>query len=172
MTDKRIAQTNSSHRGTGYVAKYYDEQHPYFMWGRYWRSQAVFEEYKQEANRRRRITARGRIAHTAEAEEIERLASELIKQREVHDRRIRVLKAQILKKYDMKPNSNRHHFRLLWERTQDPDVRALLTMMSAAPLNDTQRLNRIRQLFMEKKPASEILYETAIICGINLRKAS
>lgn len=172
MTDKRNTGEGSSHRGKGYVAKYYDDEHTYFMWGRYWRSREVFEEYKREANKRRRVTARGRIPHTPEAEMMEELARRLIDQRETHDRRIRVMKAQILKKYNMSPNSNRHHLRLLWERTGDQDVRAVLTMMSAAPLNDSERLQRIRQMFLDNKPANEILYETAIICGINLRKAS
>lgn len=77
---------------------------------------------------------------------------------------------RIRKKYDLPSRANRSHLKSVYERTKDPDIFYLLNFMGSSTLNDTERLNAIRRLFIEGKPPGEILFQTAVLLGIDIRK--
>jgi hypothetical protein len=157
--------------GTGFVSKVRTPNHPFPKWGRWWVSQQAWEEYRDFDNQRRRRVVAGKFhCETEEFVEMEKQTLAILNERSRHDQRVKRAMQAIREKYGMHPHTNRHHFRLLYERTGDQDVKALLTMISAAPLNDTQKLQRIRQMFLDGKTPGEILYATAIMVGVNLRK--
>jgi thiaminase len=162
--------------GSGFVSKTRTPNHPFQKWGRWWSSQEAWEQYAEfDRVRRRRngkipADARTFTCTTLEFMEMEKQARAILDERTRHEQRVKRAMQAIRTKYGMHPHTNRHHFRLLYERTGDQDVLALLTLISAAPLNDTQKLQRIRQMFLDEKAPAEILYATAIMCGINLRK--
>jgi len=157
--------------GSGFVSKHRTPNHPFQKWGRWWSSQEAWEQYREFDNQRRRRAVAGKFkCETEEFVEMEKQTRAILDERTRHDQRVKRAMQAIRTKYGMHPHTNRHHFRLLYERTGDQDVLALLTLISAAPLNDTQKLQRIRQMFLDEKAPAEILYATAIMCGINLRK--
>lgn len=157
--------------GTGFVSKVPTPRHQFFKWGQWWSSEQAWDEYRRHSNERRRGATVGYYAcQTPEFLEMEKQALDLLNKRKSHDERVKRAMAAIRKKYNMDRHTNRHHFRLLYEKTGDKDVKALLELISTAPLNDTQKLERIRQLFLDKRSPADILYSTALIVGLNLRK--
>jgi hypothetical protein len=157
--------------GTGFVSKHRTPNHNFPKWGRWWVSQEAWEQYRDYDNQRRRGATVGKFASDSkEFVEMEKQARELLDKRKRHDQRVKREMQRIRDKYGMNPHTNRHHFRLLYERTGDQEVKSLLTLISTAPLNDTLKLQRIREMFLNNTPPAEILYATAIMCGVNLRK--
>ena len=158
-------------KGTGYVSKVRTPNHQFFKWSQWWSSEEAFEEYRRDQNQKRKMNRHGYELHQVEKfREMETEARDLIAERKRHDHRVRLAMQQIRKKYNMDPHTHRGHFKALYLRTGDPDVKLLLNMISTAPLIDTQKLERIRQMFLDKKSPADILYTTALMVGINLRK--
>lgn len=155
-------------------ARVRDQWHPYGpKWGWYWRSQEEFENQRKAGyTERRKSYLEGQLEGPLTREVIDRhniILADLETQRK-HEKRLKVKKAKVLKKHGLDYRSNRNAIRLLWERTGDPEVREVLVMMSTENATDTQKLDRIRALFTQNRTANDIIYNVAVICGVNIRK--
>lgn len=160
-------------RGTGPLCSTVPgAKYPFYKWSKYWVSEEAWREYsKREAQRRRAkdiLGDRNRVDEFLEMEKQARDARTLHRQRE---RRAQFELDRLRVKHNLKPNANTQTLKKVWERTGDPEILAFLHLKSTLTMGDKERVDRIRQLFLneELKPY-DILYQTAIIVGINLRK--
>jgi len=158
-------------KGTGQTSMERTDTHTIRGWGHWWRSQEELDAYaaRQGLIRRARDAGYG-LDRLDEFKEIEDRANEGINSLKRREKWIKHEMARLKKKHGLPPRSNRTHLKAAGERTGDPDVRFLLGIMTTATLNDTERILQIRRLFLEGKAPADILYQTALICGINLRK--
>lgn len=164
----------SGRKGSGVASSVRTEKHTIYAWSRWWVSQEALDKYRENSNRRRRKAHLQEANHGAEVtpEMIARHNASIaeIAEKKRLEKRIKFLKDKVIARHGMSYNSNRHHFRLKYEATGDPEVRELLTLMSTVTLSDSQKLDRIRALFTQNRTPADILYNTAVICGINIRK--
>lgn len=74
-------------------------------------------------------------------------------------------------KHGLPVTANRTHLKKAYERTGDPDIAAYLNIQNTLTASDSEKVAKIRKLFLDGELSPvEILYETALVVGINLRK--
>jgi hypothetical protein len=64
------------------------------------------------------------------------------------------------------------HLKGVYDRTKDPEIAKFLQLRDQTTASDAEKLARIRKLFLSGENPYEILYQTALMVGINLRKKS
>lgn len=143
--------------------------YPYKRWNKYWVSREVFEAYaKREAARKRASDAgwpRERVDEFMEMEKQARDATKLLKQRE---RKTRLEFDRLRLKHGLSLKANRQQLQKAWERTGDPEILAFLHLQSTLTMGDKERIDRIRKLFLSGAQPYDILYQTAIIVGVDI----
>lgn len=148
------------------------ETHQVRGWGHWWRSQEELDEYSRDQTFKRRARAAGYHSEQ-EMEEFrkrENRATESLDKVRNRERWIQAEMNRLKLKHGLGAQANRSHLKAAGERTGDPEIRFLFGVMTTATMNDTQKLNEIRQLFLDGKPPAEILYTTAMICDVKLRR--
>jgi len=139
--------------------------------GVWWRTAEDLEEYRV----RQRLLKRARNAgydYTQLDEFIEMegnvtKAVELSMRRERrNDNEMKRLK----RKHGLGAQTNRMHLRAVYDRTRDPEIAAFLNLISLEDTTNEKKIAEIRKLFLSGKNPYDILYQTALIVGINMRK--
>lgn len=150
-----------------------DEMHTVYGHGKWWRNAEDLEEYKE----RQALVKRAREAgydytQIDEFVEMERNTRDAMKRAVSRERWVKREMARLRKKYDLPPQANRTHLGKVYERTKDPEVAALLNILMTQSDSDAAKIAHIRKLFLSGKNPYDILYETALLVGISLRKTS
>lgn len=150
-----------------------DELHTVYGHGKWWLNHGDLEEYKN----RQALVKRAREAgydytQIDEFVEMESNTRDAIRRAKTRERWVRREMTRIKKKYDLPPQANRTHLGKVYERTKDPEVAALLNILMTQSDSDAAKIAHIRKLFLSGKNPYDILYETALLVGISLRKAS
>lgn len=158
-------------KGTGRMSLVQTPDHTIKGWGHWWRTQEDLDAYKRDTQFKRRARKAG--FYDGEYEEFRRLETQIghgLEDIQKRERWVRHEMARLKAKHGLPKNANRQRLKTVAERTKDPELFALLNLMTTASMNDTEKLQRIRMLFLDNKPPAEILYQTALTVGINLRK--
>jgi len=163
--------SNSSHVGTGVGSTVRTERHTIKRWGRWWVSEEEFLKYRERQVLRKRAKTAGydytQLDEFLEMEKATHGAIETARSREKWTQReLRRLK----KKHGLGPRANRTHLKKVYERTGDEEVAAFLRILTTVTASDAEKLAHIRKLFMSDLNPYDILYQTALTVGIQLRK--
>jgi hypothetical protein len=62
------------------------------------------------------------------------------------------------------------HLKAVYNRTRDPEIGKFLLLQDRMTTTDAEKIARIRKLFLSGKNPYDILYETALMVGIGMRK--
>ena len=138
--------------------------------GRWWKSEEDYKRFYRETELAKKAAAAG--LSLDEYVETKRKATEA---RQSSTNRSKYLKAELNRlreKHGLPKASNRTHLEHVYIVTRDEEVRNFLLLHSAATLTADEKIARIRKLFLSGEKPLEILYQTAIVCGINMRKTS
>ena len=162
---------NSSHKGEGVGSTVKTARHQYPGWGRWWVSEEEFKKYRDRQVLAKRARKAGydytQLDEFVEMESHVLRAVETSRQR---DKRLAFEFRRLKKKYGLAPNCNRIHLKAVYDRTKDPEIAKFLQLRDQNTATDAEKLARIRKLFLSGENPYEILYQTALMVGINLRK--
>lgn len=166
-----MTYSTSSHKGEGVGSKVKTPRHQFFGWGRWWVSEEEFQKYRDRQILRKRAKNAGydytQLDEFVEMESHVQRAVETSRQR---DKRLTFEFRRLKKKYGLPANCNRIHLKAVYDRTQDPEIARYLQLRDTQTTTDAEKLARIRKLFLSGENPYEILYQTALMVGINLRK--
>jgi hypothetical protein len=157
-------------KSKGVMSKTRSATHPIKGWGWYWRNQEDLDAYKKKLNDARRARTAGFGDDVEKFLKADAQADQAMAEVRSRQRFITHEMNRLKKKYGLGASANRTHLKVLAARTQDPDLMNLLNMMASKDLNDHEKIARIRKLFLEGRTPTDILYQTALIVGIQLRK--
>lgn len=159
-----------ANKGKGKMSKCWTPEHKIKGWGWYWRTQEELDAYKKKINDKKRAKAAGFGDDVEKFLEADEQADRALGEVRNRQRFITYEMNRLKKKYNLGASANRTHLKALAARTQDPDLMNLLNMIASKDLNDHEKIARIRKLFLEHHTPADILYQTALIVGIQLRK--
>jgi len=158
-------------QGSGVASMKETKVHTIRGWGRWWKNQEDLDAYADLQKLQRRARAAGYALHQIEEfRALEQRTQRGLDSLMNREKWVKAETARLKKKHGMPPHANRVHLRAVAERTGDPELFSLLSIMSTASMDDTARIAQIRQLFLEGRTYAEIIYETAHIVGIKLKE--
>jgi len=157
--------------GYGDSCKVRTDRHTFKRAGRWWLSEEVYKRSFKSWQVKKEADAAG--LSIDEYLETKRKVREAYATSIHRGKYIKAELRRLKEKYNLPANSNRTHLEHIYVQTRDPDILAFLLLHASSTMTADEKINRIRKLFLDNdhKPL-DILYQTAIICGINLRKAS
>lgn len=165
--------SNSSHKGEGVGSPVQTAKHWYYGWGRWWVSEQAFEEYRQDQINKKRARKAGYATQQVdEFLEMESHVHDAVQAKRVRDKRHLYEFRRLKKKHGMHPRANRIHLKAMYDKTKDPDIAKWLQLQDTLTATDAEKIARIRRLFLDGQNPREILYQTARLVGIDLRKKS
>jgi len=139
--------------------------------GVWWRNLDDLEEYRKH----QRLIKRAKHAgyDYTQLDEFEAMEGNVYRAVELSKRRdrrnyneLKRLKA----KHGLASHANRIHLKAAYEKTKDPEIAAFLGILASEDTTNEKKIAEIRKLFMSGINPYDILYQTALIVGINLRK--
>jgi hypothetical protein len=163
--------SGSSHKGEGVGSTHKTDRHQFYGWGRWWVSEEEFQKYRD----RQVLTKRARNAgydytQLDEFVEMERHVLEAVDTTRKKDKRITAELRRLKKKHGLPAHCNRMHLKAVYNRTRDPEIGKFLLLQDRMTTTDAEKIARIRKLFLSGKNPYDILYETALMVGIGMRK--
>lgn len=169
--EEYLATNPDTSRPDSKSSKKWKPTHTIKSHGVYWRSQEDLQEYRA----RQALIKRARNAgyDYSQLDEFIKLeggvqkATDLAKARE---RRNEKEFQRLKKKHGLDRYANRIHLRAAYDRTKDPEIAAFLNILTTEDATNEKKIAEIRKLFLSGKNPYDILYQTALIVGINLRK--
>jgi hypothetical protein len=171
LEDKAAGKVKVVKKGLGVCSTKPTALHQVWGDGKWWRTTEDLHNYrKRQALVKRAKKAGYDYTQVDDFLEIEKATHDAVDLTIRRERRDKDAMNRLKAKYGLPSHANRRHLNALFARTKDEEIARVLNMISQRNDTDADRVARIRKLFLSGAAPYDILYQTALIVGINLRK--